>query len=323
MKRALTRPLRVLRARRRTRRQRALHRDEVARGAQLDARPDRVPLFVLGAPRSGTTLLYQLLTEHLDVGYLANAHAEAPSDVSRVERERSPRALRGGSDYESEHGATDGPAGPSEAGEFWYRFFPRDPHEVHDADATTTRVRELRAAVRLFADACGRPVVFKNVFNSLRIPVIAAALPEARFVVIERDLESNARSLLAGRVKRGDLVAWWSARPDGADDVADQHPARQVVWQAARMQRVAARELARLDPARSFTVSYAELCAQPGRVIASIEEWLLAGGVRIGERAEAGMPVAFERRAGGTLAPELEEALRTALADPALTGAGA
>lgn len=321
MMRTLTRPVRVVRARLRTRRQRALHHAEVARGADLPARPDRTPIFILGAPRSGTTLLYQLLTEHLDVGYLANAHVEYPSDVSRVERERRPLATRGGSDFESEHGTTNGAAGPSEAGEFWYRFFPRAPHQVHAADATPSRTRELRAVVRLFADACGRPLVFKNVFNSLRIPVIAEALPEARFIVIERDLESNARSLLAGRVKRGDLASWWSARPDGADAVTAQHPARQVVWQAARMQHVAATELAKLAEDRSFTVSYAELCAEPARVISSIEEWLLAAGTRIGARAEAGIPQGFERRAGGSLAPELEEALGAALADATLTEA--
>lgn len=311
----LTKPLKYLRARYRARIARRLHDDEVARGAQLAERRDRVPIFILGSPRSGTTLLYQLLTEQLDVGYLTNVHAAEPFDVARVERERRPRASRTASDFDSEHGETAGSAGPSEAGEFWYRFFPRDPHQVHDHDATPQRTSELRAVVRLFADACGAPVVFKNVFNSLRIPVIARALPEARFVVIERDLESNARSLLAGRIKRGDMDAWWSARPDGSAVVADATPARQVAWQAATMQRVARTELARIEPERSMVVSYTELCSAPGRVLAEIMEWLLGEGVRIGHRADAQVPEAFERREGGRIDAALDAELRAAVAE--------
>ena len=32
------------------------------------------PIFIVGPPRSGTTLVYQALIEYLDVGYLSNFH---------------------------------------------------------------------------------------------------------------------------------------------------------------------------------------------------------------------------------------------------------
>jgi len=32
------------------------------------------PLFIIGPPRTGSTLLYQLVVQRFDVGYLANRH---------------------------------------------------------------------------------------------------------------------------------------------------------------------------------------------------------------------------------------------------------
>lgn len=306
--------LRVARARIRWLRDRMLHEREQARGERLEARPDRTPVFILGAPRSGTTLLYQLLVEGLDVGWLANAHMESPSDVSRIERRERPRSRRSSSDFESAHGATAGDWGPSEAGAFWYRFFPRRPHQAHDADATRARTRAIRAVVREFMDACGAPVVFKNVFNSLRVPVLAASLPEARFVLIERDPAANARSLLAGRARRGDLDAWWSAEPDGADSLRGATPAEQVVWQVERMNEVARRELEVLHPDRSLVVDYADLCRDPRAVLTRIHDWLEDSGCEVSLRAGANVPASFELRGGGELEPELERQLRAALA---------
>jgi hypothetical protein len=313
--RAVTRPLRAVRARVRGRIARRHHAAEVRAGRSLAERPDRVPIFVLGAPRSGTTLLYQLLVEGLDVGWLTNAHAERASDVVRVEHGAPPRDVRLGSDYDSTHGATRGQWGPSEAGAYWYRFFPRTPHEQHDADSTRERTTSIRAAVRAFADACSAPVVFKNTLNSLRVPVLAAALPEARFVLIERGLADNARSLLVGRTRReGGVDAWWGARPDGADDLAAATPAEQVTWQARVVHDVARAELERTAPARWLHVTYDELCDDPRALVARVHAWLVDGGVVVDARPADRIPARFDRRGGGMLDPALEAQLAAAVA---------
>ena len=83
-----------------------------------------------------------------------------------------------------------------------------------------------------FADAAGRPLVFKNLYCSLRLEPIAHALPEALFVVMHRDQIENARSILAGRMRRsGDYAAWWSAEPPGIEEIRRLSPVRQVVEQ--------------------------------------------------------------------------------------------
>jgi hypothetical protein len=184
-----------------------------------------------------------------------------------------------------------------------------------DADATPQRVRDLRAVARLFADACGQPVLFKNPFNALRLPVIAKALPEALYILMERDLETNSRSLFVGRLRNGDAATWWSAKPDGADEFARTHtPGEQIVWQSSTVSGTARADLERLAPDRTFTVSYDEVCAEPSRVVADIHAWLLGHGVPVELRSGAKVPEAFEPRAGGALPPEWEAQLQAALA---------
>jgi hypothetical protein len=215
------------------------------------------------------------------------------------------------------HGDTRGEWGPSEAGEYWYRILPRDRHQQGEADATAPVRRDLAAMVRAFADACGSAVVFKNTLNSLRVPLLAAALPEARFVLVERDLPGNARSLLVGRVRRGDLDGWWSARPDGADALvaSGANPAEQVVWQAREVSRIARDDLVAHAADRWIRVGYDELCGDPRGVLSCVHEWLESGGVQVAVRDRERVPARFDRRGGGALPEELDAQLTAALQD--------
>jgi len=309
----LTYPFKVVRGRWRTALDRMRHHAEVRRGRHRGPRLDHAPIFVVGPPRSGSTLFFQLLVEAFDAGWLANAHMRQPGGAAAIERREHPRATKGDSQYTSRYGDTDQPWEPHEGTNYWYRFFPRTPHEMTDADATFRRTRELGAAIRELADACGSPVFFKNSLNTLRLPVIAAALPEARFIHISRDREANARSILTGRIKNVGIDQWWSATPAGAEQLAGATPAEQVVWQSDRINEVAERELGRLADDRSLHVTYTEVCTDPAGAIDRVEAWLLASGVPIKRRPDAVIPESFRESAGRPFEPELEAEFQAAL----------
>ena len=44
------------------------------------------PIFIIGAPRSGSTLLYQVLTDYFEVGYISNLHAHFFGSPACLER---------------------------------------------------------------------------------------------------------------------------------------------------------------------------------------------------------------------------------------------
>ena len=177
-------------------------------------RLDSPPILILGAPRCGSTLLYQLMVACLDVAYVSNLHCAlfgSPALAERIVRgHRAPVV------YASRHGRTEGRLAPSECGPFWYRFFRRSPQYVPLADAAPEQLRRLRASVAAFQAAARRPVVFKNLICSLLVAPIAAALPNAIFIVLHRDLLDNAHSLLEARQRvHGEYDRWFSAEPPG------------------------------------------------------------------------------------------------------------
>ena len=303
--------VRAARARLRRARNRSLHALEVRLGRRwIDETLPHPPIFVVGAPRSGSTLLYQLLTDRFDVGYLANGHARQPGAPSLVERIRGLVRERQGElgDYRSSFGGTAGELGPSECGPFWYRFFPRRPHYVAaDAFLTASR-RELRAAVGAFVEACDRSVVYKNLYSTARMEAIAAALPEALFIAIHRGLVANARSLLDGRLRvAGSYDTWWSVEPPGIERLLQLPAHEQVVEQVRALDALVARVEASIGSDRVLHLAYEDLCADPRAQLERIAAFAAAHGCELGERGA--IPASFPQRSGNTLSPELDEAL--------------
>jgi Sulfotransferase family len=176
------------------------------------------PLFVLGAPRSGTSLLYKQLCLHPQAAWISNWARRAPGlpALALLNRlaPRLPDARRrtwfgadGAEAYVYLH--------PRRLAE---RLFPM-PVEGEplyrrcgvSADPTaapvpTERLRAAFAAIERWSG--GRVLVSKRIANNLRIPLLAAAFPTARFVHLVRDGRAVAYSL--SRVDWWeDGVVWW------------------------------------------------------------------------------------------------------------------
>ena len=264
------------------------------------------PILILGAPRSGSTLLYQAMVQRFDVAYISNRHCRLNGAPSLVERRFAGTSHR--PTYTSDHGFECGATAPSECGAYWYRFFPRSPHHVTLATADPAALARLRRSVARFTQAAGRPVVFKNLYCSLRLEPIAHALPEALFVVMHRDLLENARSLLAGRKRRsGDYTAWWSAEPPGIERIRSLPPAGQVVEQVRAIDHAIAEARAAIGEQRFLDVDYARLCDEPRAVLAAVAAFVAGAGAGLEPRGE--IPERFERPPAAVLTPELEQAL--------------
>jgi hypothetical protein len=306
------RVVRAGRARLRRARIRALDRVEVRLGRRWsdESLPHR-PIFVVGAPRSGSTLLYQLLTDRFEVGYLANGHARSPGAPSLVERRRGLIRGRTGAigDFQSRFGNTAGDLGPSECGPFWYRFFPRRPHYVTADTFPAAQRRRLRAAVGAFVDACDRPVVYKNLYSTARVDALAATLPEALFIAIHRDLTANARSLLAGRPQAvGSYDAWWSVEPPEIERLRELPPHEQVVEQVRSLDALVDRLERTIGTDRVLHLSYEQLCADPHAELDRVAAFAASHGTTLGKRGE--VPDAFPpSERADELPAELEQAL--------------
>lgn len=241
-----------------------------------DATEPQMPvLIIVGAPRSGTTLLAQLLANTGAFGYVNNFVArfwQAPAVGALIERALGIASSDQQGNYESRFGVTSGWGGPHEFAYFWRRWFPAGitdelgERELDELDGTP-----LLKEVHVLERAYDRPLFFKNLRCTLHIPFLAKLSGQFHFIYVTRDPLYMAQSILLMRdAKVGDRNKWWSIKPKEYTKLRLLSPLEQVVGQVFYMQRTAEKALARLSPNRYIKTSYEELCLQPRQVVADI-----------------------------------------------------
>jgi hypothetical protein len=273
---------------------------------------DRAPVLVVGAGRSGTNLLRDLICSF-------DGFATWPCDEIN---------------YIWRHGNRDAPT-----------------DELSPADARPEVIRYVRGAFeRRQRRAGGAAVVEKTCATTLRVAFAHRIVPEARFVVIVRDGRDvtasamrrwtagldlrylarkarfvpagdlphyalrYARARLARRHSREGRVSTWGPRFAGLDEAVRTRPLAEVcALQWARCVDSADRQLGEAaDPAAVHRLSYEQLVADPTHEIARLADFLharppaapppvRAGSVGGSERLDAAELAGVSAVAGATL----------------------
>jgi hypothetical protein len=225
----------------------AAHWPALAAGGHLEQ-----PIFIVGAPRSGTSLLYAILR-----GSRAVAHW--PGEAHEIWEADLHPALRG-----------------------W------DSNALDASDAVGEPAERIRRSFFLVAGP-RRRLIDKTPRNCLRIPFVDALWPDARYVFLVRDGRDNVNSLInAWRTPRyrtyelpephaipGTDPRWWKfvLYPGWRADVRSPLEvvcARQ--WTACNEHALDA--LGRVAPGRWAEVRYEELVASPVTVTERLRAWL-------------------------------------------------
>ncbi len=176
------------------------------------------PIFIVGAPRTGTTLVYQLLCRHFDVAYLSNLVNDHFNEYPVVGYCVQKAAALDEIPLWASYGRAPGPYQPSECSEVFKTWFP-DDHSSQTksrgfySDKHEQHMKQTIAAVSGISG--GKPVIIKNAWNCFRVKKLASAFPRAEFLWIRRDIRKAAASDLVSRlVVKRDPYAWNSATPN-------------------------------------------------------------------------------------------------------------
>jgi Sulfotransferase family len=211
----------------------------LARVRPHDEPPER-PVFVIGCPRSGTTLLFRLLRRHEALG--------------------SPRG-EGHVLWNAHHH-------PKRTG--W------SSDRVTAADIVAGERRYVYTGVDWLAR--GERFLDKTPRNCLRVPYLAALFPGAVYVLLKRDGPATVSSLIEGWTVRHGVSyrlpepleldeyhgRYWSyALPPGWRDVARSSVAEVAALQYVASYETALDDLAALDPATVIEMSFEDLLARP------------------------------------------------------------
>ena len=249
----------------------------LARAASLSsekAQPiDHKPIFIVGGPRSGSTLVSQVMISRFHLAYINNVVAQFPQSASTIAK-----VLRVGSwpvpdQTESLYGDTRGPNGPSEAGAIWDWIFPwSNHHSVSETELTDESASRLLKLVSGLTQAYRAPLLTKNLWNSVRIPAISRAIPSALFVVMLRDPIEMTDSIMRGRARAlGEQPGFWSIRPrellmDPPDD-----PLQHVIRQIHLTYREIDQAIQNANANQFFFLRYESFCNNPSAELERFE----------------------------------------------------
>jgi len=239
------------------------------------------PIFIIGPPRSGSTLLYQLLTHRYKFAYLQNQMEPHNYSIALDALKKIDLHEKYASDFQSVHGATKKPNGPHEGGFFWRRFFPRDIHDyVPEHNLSEIEGFEIRNTLKFLEHHFDLPFLSKNMEAGMRLHSLQKLFPEALYIVVKRDPRAIASSLLKVRLDMyGAKEEWWSIRPKQYIDLIKLPYFEQVAYQVVYIYQAIFDDL--IDPGRSINVQYEDLCKKPLETMQSLADTLRGYNVKI------------------------------------------
>ena len=171
-------------------------------------------VFLLGAGRSGTTLLYKILSIHRCVTYLSNYQNRYPKwpSLAYLQHVLNQFPVYKRKSWFKEHGnayfnerrtwlRSIVPT-PSEAESVYASCgIPRIPDSDYRLTAQVAECLQNRFE-RIRQMSCGQVLLTKRTANNRRIPILRKIFPDAKYIHLVRDGRAVAYSLLR--------VAWWN-----------------------------------------------------------------------------------------------------------------
>ena len=272
------------------------------------------PIFIIAPPRSGSTLLYQLLAVRFRTCYFSNGMMRFPDSPAIVARLTAPfGACTPRPDFDSWYGNVAGESGPSQGFKAWNRWFPTDLDFVDPDTLSPAAVDEMRRTIWSLQRTFDAPFISKWQRHAARVQALAHVFPEAVFVRMTRDPVALAESILHGRREfLGDEHAWLSVRPRAYSESSGESPLEQVCEQVFHLEREVEFDLEHAAPGRHIRVDYADLCADTGRELTRIDHWYRdLAGQPLHVRHE--VPRHFARSAAKKVDEVTRESIRTRL----------
>lgn len=238
-------------------------------------------LYVVGAPRSGTTLLSQVLCSHLDVSYVSNLSAafwKAPVYGLKLARKLQPHALA--SSFQSDFGRTTGLYEPHEFGYFWSQQLGYPDMQQREASfEEQIDWAILRTTLNNMTHAVGKAMVFKPFLLAFHLARMSRVMEKSIFVRVRRDPVDTALSILKMRRQyAGSEDHWVSLKPLEYDWLKTRPNWYQAVGQVFFLEELMSAQLASLPPHRYLDVRYEAFCQNPVGTLRNIRTRLAEQG---------------------------------------------
>jgi len=260
------------------------------------------PVIVLGAPRSGTTILRHCLALHPDLWHLPGESHEV------LEGPFHPGAKGYESNRVTAEDLDDALAGQLRsaftARSINFNVVSKDPTRTLRANSISARVAaKITTRIDGARSMKQRPAEIrfleKTPKNMLRVPMLAKLFPDAHFIHLARNAPSNIRSLIGGWravdhfgpitrerfARSGYPIAaqlgladyagesWKFTLVPGWRKLQGQRLADVAAWQYFQCNRIALGDLNAIDPARVRRITHEAFVQEPVTVLRELFAW--------------------------------------------------
>ena len=259
---------------------------------------DYSTIHVIGVPRSGTTLLTQLIGSTLDLGYVNNLIAafwRTPCYGIHLSQKLMPQSRP--QSFESDYGRTSSIHEPHEFGYFWSHMlgYPEMAEQPAGFEETIDWGRLKHILVNM-THAFGKSAVFKSFLLAWHLRAMQAALPKSIFVWVRRDRVDNALSLARARVAQlGSMEKWLSIKPREYEWLQHENIATQLAGQIVFTEQAISRQVDLISRRNVLEITYGELCENPQGVVDGVAELLKANGQKVQRLNSAPPKFTFSR----------------------------
>ncbi len=238
------------------------------------AKPTLIPIvLVVGAPRSGTTLVYQTLARYLDVSCLTNAVSMFPRSPITVGQMLGWLPRRQSADFQNFYGQTARLLSPNDGFCLWNQWLGNDRF-VPRTDLNETEQQAMRQFFYAWSQTFGKPFLNKNNRNTGCLDLLCRTLPTASFVVVRRNPLLVAQSLINAREQvQGDKSIGWGLHSQSSDMSEDPLSyVDDVCDQILQIERQLDEQLQQIPSDRIVEVTYEGFCEDPATALNWITE---------------------------------------------------
>jgi len=229
-------------------------------------------ILVVGPPRSGSTLVYQILARYCDVTYPDNLNSLFPRSsllaMKWFSRKHPPRTAL----IRSCYGQTARFSGPNEGFHIWDRWLGKNRYETIESLSAET-IHEMNSFLNAWTQAAGKPLVNKNNRSTACIELLSRSLPTSYFVLIQRDKRDIVRSVIRGReFVQGDKRIPWGLHSQDVHGSTD--PLGYVDDVCEQVEKICQRikhQIESVDEQRVIALDYSEFCRDPEGVLHRIQ----------------------------------------------------
>jgi hypothetical protein len=229
--------------------------DDGNNGSRCISMPNQIvrPIFIVGAPCSGTNIFYRTFAKHPDLAWISNITKKIPSSfwLTRIVML-----------FRKDHR-------PTEANNIWQKFVGTDDESLGPKDVTATVRNYLHSVLQNNLRIFKKPrFVNKCPGNSVRMEFLKEVFPDAIFIHILRDGRAVAYSILRSRQRHSGQ--YWSVKPPGWQDLLNLPMVDACALQWKMTVESILKSADKLPQDQFMEVRYEEFVARPAETLRQV-----------------------------------------------------